>query len=74
MDGLVKAIALGIIRSAAMAAGAWLAHKGYVNDSLATNIEGSLICLGSAGFTIFDKFKVDKQVKVALATPTSTGN
>ena len=69
MNGLIKAIALGAVRSLAMAAGAYLLHKGYLDQSAVTGVEGSICCLASAGFTVYDKFAVQGQVHTALMTP-----
>ena len=70
MSGLVQSIILGMVRSAVMGFGAWLLTKGYLDGSTVTNVEGSLICLASAGFTVFDKFVVNKKIATAASTGT----
>ena len=67
MNDLIKSIALGVVRNAALAFGGWLLAKGYVDSSTATGVEGSICCLISAGFSVYDKFKVDAQVKSSAA-------
>ena len=59
MNGLIKAIALGVVRSLAMALGGYLLSKGYLDANTVTGVEGSICCLAAAGFSIWDKFGVN---------------
>ena len=61
--GLISAITLGLLRCGALAAGVWLVAR---TDQKV--IGGGLIAFAT-GMSVGDKFKVDAQVKTALATP-----
>jgi len=69
MNGLIKAIALGVVRSLAMALGGYLLSKGYLDASTVTGVEGSICCLAAAGFSIWDKFGVNDKIVAAFNAP-----
>lgn len=67
MNGLFKAVVLGMVRSAAMAGGAWLASKGFSGDAV-QGVEGSIVFLAGFGFSVYDKFVVDAKITTAATT------
>ena len=68
MNGLLKAILLGFARDGAMAAGTYVTAHGLATAAQAQSLEGSIIFLVGFGFSLYDKFSVQKQVAVAAAT------
>ncbi|HWE98707.1 MAG TPA: hypothetical protein VG248_02820 [Caulobacteraceae bacterium] len=70
MNGLIRAIGLGVLRNVATAGGAWLIANHVIAQAQLNDFLGSVLFLGGVGFTLYDKFAVQKQVAVALATPT----
>jgi hypothetical protein len=71
MNALVRAIALGVIRNAATAAGAWLVAHGYMAASQSDGWLGSILFLAGLGFTIYDNFAVKSKIETAHATPAA---
>ena len=69
MNPLIQAIALGVIRNLAMAAGALMVSDGLINANQQNDVVGSLICLGGVAFTVIDKVKVKDKIAEAHATP-----
>jgi len=69
MNGLIKAIALGVVRNTAAAAGAWLVAHDVTNGSGEQSFIGSVCFLASLAFTAFDKLAAHKAIQTALMTP-----
>ena len=62
-----QALTMGLARSLTAAGGAWLAA--HAGGSDAATYSGALLVLGSAAFTILDKFVVKAKIATALNTP-----
>ncbi len=69
MNGLIKAIALGVVRNLAMALGGYLLSKGWLDANTVTGVEGSICCLAAAGFSVWDKFGVNDKIVAAFNAP-----
>ena len=76
MNTIIKDIALGVVRNAAAAGGAWLVAHGVTNADGAQGFIGSVCFLAALGFTAYDKLVRQRQIGTALATPvpSTTGN
>jgi hypothetical protein len=71
MNGLIKAIGLGVIRNAATAGGGWLVAHGYMAANQTDGFLGSVLFLAGLGFTVYDKIVVKKKIAIAASNPTS---
>lgn len=71
MDGIlgqiVKAGSLGFLRHAAGAGGAALVAHGLMTQSQDQQFVGAMATLGALGFSVYDKWKAQKDKQAAVA-------
>ena len=66
---MIKAVLLGQGRALLSTVGGILIAQGVLTNNQENDFIGSCFFLMTLGFTAFDKFVVDKKIKVAAASP-----
>ena len=69
MNGLIKALVLGAVRTFAASSGGWLVLHGYMAQDQTAGWIGSVCFIAALAFSAYDKLRVENKIDQAHATP-----